>query len=154
MEDYIIQGARNHIHGIYDFDEDNVKVIGLEEGRATVEATMATGFSNTRDFVHGGVLMAICDMTASAAVYTFGKRNITLQSSFNFTRGVPVDDSSRMICDARVVHNGRQTAVVEVEIRDPEGRICVRATFTQFIIGTMSEEDPIPLTPLQKARQM
>lgn len=149
MEDYIKQGACNHVHALADFDFDHVKVVELEEGHAVVEAVTATGFANTRNFIHGGVLMALCDMTVSAAVYTYAKRNVTLQSSFNFFRGLDVDDGARMICDARVVHNGRKTVVADAEIRDAQGRVCVKGTFTQFVVGIMGPDDPMPLSPMQ-----
>ena len=149
MEDYINQGAHNHIHNIEGFD--TMSLIELEEGRAVVQAKTGTGFANTRNFIHGGVLMALCDMTASAAVYSYGKRNVTLQCGFNFLHGVDVDDESVMTCEADVAHNGRKTVVVDVVVKDPKGRVCVKATFTQFVVQTMGPEDEIPMTPSQKA---
>ncbi len=149
MEDYIKQGARNHIHNLEGFD--HMELTTLEEGRAVVKVKTETGFANTRNFIHGGALMALCDMTSSAAVYSYGKRNVTLQCNFNFEHGVAVDDNAEMTCEAIVVHNGRQTVVVETKVMDANGRICVRATFTQFIVQIMGPEDEIPMTPTQKA---
>lgn len=149
MEDYIKQGARNHIHDLDGFDD--MVLTSLEEGRAVVRAHTGTGFANTRCFVHGGVLMALCDMTTSAAVYSYGKRNVTLQCNFNFVHGVDIDDDALMTCEAVVVHNGRQTVVVETTVKDANGRVCVRATFTQFVVQIMGPDDELPMTPAQKA---
>lgn len=148
MEDYIVKGAKNHIHDLWGFD--SMRLTTLEEGHAVVKATTGAGFGNTRDFIHGGVLMALCDMTASAAVYSFAKRNVTLQSSFNFTHGVAIDENEQMTCDAHVVHNGRKTVVVETAVADSAGRICVRATFTQFVVQMMTKSDPVPQTAQQR----
>lgn len=147
MKDYILHGAQNHIHDLTGFN--TMKLIELKEGFAKVEAVTGTGFANTRIFIHGGALMTLCDMTASAAVYSYGKRNVTLQSSFNFTHGISVDDDATMTCEATVVHNGRQTVVVDVVVKDRNGRVCVKATFTQFVVQLMTADDPIPQTPLQ-----
>lgn len=147
MQDYIIRGATNHIHNLTGFD--TMELVELKEGFARVQAVTATGFANTRIFIHGGVLMALCDMTASAAVYSYGKRNVTLQSNFNFTHGIAVDDNATMTCEATVAHNGRQTVVVDVVVKDSGGRVCVKATFTQFVVQNMTADDPIPQTPLQ-----
>lgn len=149
MEDYIKQGATNHIHNIEGFD--SMVLTELTEGHAVVQAKTGTGFANTRNFIHGGVLMALCDMTASAAVYSYGKRNVTLQCNFNFVHGVGVDDNALMTCEADVVHNGRQTVVAEVVVKDPAGRVCVRASFTQFVVQIMGPDDELPMTPTQKA---
>lgn len=151
MQDYILQGARNHIHNLVGFD--GMKLVELEEGFAKVEAATTAGFANTRSFIHGGVLMTLCDMTASAAVYSLGKRNVTLQCGFNFTHGISTDESTTMTCEATVDHNGRQTVVVDVVVKDGNGRVCVKATFTQFVVQLMTENDPIPQTPLQMREQ-
>lgn len=151
MKDYIKQGARNHIHNLDGFD--SMHLTTLDEGYALVHARTGTGFANTRNFIHGGVLMALCDMTVSAAVYSYGKRNVTLQCNFNFIRGVDVDDGSLMACEAHVVHNGKKTVVAEVTVKDAQERLCVKATFTQFVVQLMDENDEIPMTPTQKAMQ-
>ena len=65
--------------------------------------------------------------------------------------GVDVDDESVMTCEADVAHNGRKTVVVDVVVKDPKGRVCVKATFTQFVVQIMGPEDEIPMTPSQKA---
>lgn len=149
MQDFILEGARNHIHDLTGFD--SLELVELEEGFAKVEAATATGFGNTQNSIHGGVLMTMCDMTASAAVYSFCKRNVTLQCNFNFIRPVAINGAARMTCEARVAHNGRQTVVVDVVLKNGEGKTCVKATFTQYITEIISEGDPIPQTAVQRA---
>lgn len=98
-------------------------------------------------FVHGGVWTAFGDSVAAWATF----RNLppshdftTIELKLNvFAAGVPGDE---MICEARPLHIGRSTAVIEAKIRkEPhrtgssslrsEGpRICANLIVTQFVL--------------------
>lgn len=98
-------------------------------------------------FVHGGVWTAFGDSVAAWATF----RNLppshdftTIELKLNvFAAGVPGDE---MICEARPLHIGRSTAVIEAKIRkepDRTGssslrskgpRICANLIVTQFVL--------------------
>ena len=114
----------------------------LRRGFARNLVTPPPAASNLFGKVHGGYLMYLVDVTACMAGYTLGKRNVTQQTSLNFIRGVEVGD--RVAVEARAVHDGSSTALVEARIVDSAGRTCVLATVGLFFVGPVDPLAPPP----------
>lgn len=145
MEDYLLAGIKNHIHDLRDFKAMRLKKV--EPGYAKVQVKAHEGMANCYQNLHGGSLMVLADMVASTAAFACGKHVITLQSSTNFVHGIPADDQLITI-EARVIHNGSRTMVVETQILDEAGTLCVINSSTMFVPKMVEESDPIPEPPL------
>lgn len=144
LPDYILQGCINHIHDIYGFR--NIKLAHVSKGHSVIVIPTTKGFGNVHGRMHGGALMALCDISSGLTVYSLGKDNVTLSANFNFMRGVNIDKAKTIRCEGRVVHNGKRTCVVNVDVVDENGIVCVRGTFTQFVIKEITPDDPIPVS--------
>ena len=144
MEDYLIKGTIEHIHNIGGFD--SMRIVAMEPGRVVVKSKAHQGFENIYENVHGGAIMTLIDMTASAAGYTTGKHVITLSSNTNFIRPLPTGDYDMKIV-SEVVHNGRATIIVETKIFDARGKECARNTSTMFVPKTVGPDDEILVSP-------
>lgn len=143
MEDYLFKGILNHVHDIKGFDTLRMTELDETIGHVTLETEAHKGFSNCYGNAHGGALLAMVDMSASAAAYSLGKHVVTLSVSYNFTRGVVLDGSKiRIISD--VVHNGRTTMVIETLIKNEKDQVCLRGLMTAFVTKEVEESDPIP----------
>jgi 1,4-dihydroxy-2-naphthoyl-CoA hydrolase len=84
--------------------------------------------------LHGGYLMTLAD--AAAATLAFlnlpqGATTATIEAKTNFLAAVR---SGHVTARAELVHTGRRTIVVQVDVRDEENRLVSRTLQTQAVI--------------------
>ena len=127
----------------YPSDESRVppimRTIGMhlmhfDEGEAAVTIKVDRRFHNPMGTLHGGVItdladacMGIATMTTLADVESF----TTPELKMNFLR--PVIEGE-LTAEAKVVHRGSTVAMVEVVVRNDEGRDIARGTATQMVL--------------------
>jgi len=94
------------------------------------ELTQLTGL------FHAGAIMALADEAATAAAMWESNRSgefrpelfpLTVQFSVNLIRNT---NRGTLTAEAEVVHRGRTTMVVDVRVRDGEGRLVAKAVAT------------------------
>lgn len=85
----------------------------------------------------GGVIMTIADSCMSVAGGSLGKRIVTLSNSINFMRNVHAP--AKIICEAVVIHNGRQTITMKAKVFDENNRILSIMDGTFYVIGIFEE---------------
>jgi 1,4-dihydroxy-2-naphthoyl-CoA hydrolase len=102
-----------------------------------VEATLqwAPELCTAGGLLHGGVLMTLAD--AAGAVCAFlnlpaGARTTTIESKTNFLGAVR---EGEVTAQARPLHVGKTTIVVETDLFDASGRRVARTTQTQAVLG-------------------
>ncbi|MDO4533443.1 MAG: PaaI family thioesterase [Coriobacteriia bacterium] len=144
MEDYLLEGVLHHFHGLSGFD--SMRCVAIEPGRVVMKSKAHSGLENIYGNVHGGSIMTLVDMTASAAGYSLGKHVITLSSNTNFVRALPINNEDVKVV-SEVVHNGKSTMIVETKIYDGRGKVCVRNTTTMYVPKLVHPEDPILKAP-------
>lgn len=86
--------------------------------------------------VHGGVLFSLADHASGWAAYTTlsqEERCATLEMKINYIAAVHNEDC---IAEAKVVHKGRTSIVVESEIRTSEGRLVAKTLATFIVLVT------------------
>ncbi|MDP7983128.1 MAG: PaaI family thioesterase [Conexivisphaera sp.] len=110
------------------------RVTEVGDGYARLEfhfSHMASG-RRGRPHVHGGVVMTALDTTCGLAVMSVntGHEQSTLELKVNFVKPLLRDPFE---VTGRVIHIGKNTAVVEGEIVDSEGAVCARALGTWFV---------------------
>lgn len=137
---YLVEGALNHLSDLQGFRA--VRNVELREGFVRNELVVPEGASNLFRNAHGGFSLVMIDNAACMAGYTLGKRVVTLQCNCNFMR--PVLIGAAMAVEATVVHAGKTTIVVRVEVLDAQGAVCVASTVTLYAVGAVAESDPIP----------
>jgi uncharacterized protein (TIGR00369 family) len=83
--------------------------------------------------VHGGALFALADHACGWAAYSTlepGERCATLEMKINYIAAVHDEDC---LAEARVVHRGRTSIVVEADIKTADQRL-VAKTLATFIV--------------------
>lgn len=83
---------------------------------------MGNGHCTAGGVLHGGYLMALADMTAAMLAYLNvpeGATTTTIEAKTNFLAAVR---SGTVTARAELVHKGRRTIVVEVDVTDDDGR--------------------------------
>jgi uncharacterized protein (TIGR00369 family) len=134
----------HHIHGLSGFD--SMRLVAMEPGRVVVKSKAHKGLENIYGNIHGGSIMTLVDMTASAAGYSLGKHVITLSSNTNFVRALPINDEDVKVV-SEVVHNGKTTIIVETKIYNSVGKVAVRNTTTMYVPYKVNPDDPILKAP-------
>ena len=84
--------------------------------------------------LHGGYLMALADCTAATLAFLNlppGARTATIEGKTNFLAAVR---EGSVQARAEIVHKGRATIVLQVDIRDDNGRLVTRTLQTQAVI--------------------
>lgn len=86
---------------------------------------------NPLGIVHGGAMYTMADCAAGIVVNTDGRRHVTQGSSMHYlknrTEGV-------IRASGRVVHRGKATSLVHVEITDETGALLASGEFTFFCL--------------------
>lgn len=106
--------------------------IGTEQVVAAVQ--FSEDLSTVGGGLHGGVLMGLADVAAAVCAVTNsapGARPATTTSATQFIR--PVRGTAT--ATATALHTGRSAVVVNVDVRDDDGRLCVRVTQTVAVLS-------------------
>lgn len=140
LPEYLREGCLNHLSDLRGFDA--LRNEELRRGYVKNRIAVPNEGANLFRKVHGGMLMYLVDVTACMAGYTLGKHNVTQHVSLDFVRGLELEDPA--IIEARVLHDGRSTALVETRIFDSADRLCVRSSVTLFFVGPVDPDAPPP----------
>ncbi|WP_196593616.1 PaaI family thioesterase [Pectinatus sottacetonis] len=89
--------------------------------------------TNVYNIAHGGVMMSLADTAIGAACLRLNKRVVTLDFNINMLKAVPQGDT--ITAKTQVIHNGKQTIVVECAISDNTDRLCCKSRATMFVLG-------------------
>jgi 1,4-dihydroxy-2-naphthoyl-CoA hydrolase len=112
----------------------DMKLASIEPGMA--ELTMPVDplkHSNLYEVAHGGALASLADTAMGVACASHGRRVVTLELNMNFIK--PADAGTTVRAASRVLHNGRQTMVVECDVLSADNSILVKARGTFFVVG-------------------
>lgn len=89
---------------------------------------------------HAGAFITLADAAATFAALTITDPDATrdasrfplaIQVSVNLIRNA---DHGRITADARVLHGGRTTQIVETSVTDEEGRLMAKVTTTHMVV--------------------
>ena len=110
---------------------------GVEGGRASVavRGTWAPEHCTAAGVLHGGYLMTLADVAAATLAFLHlpeGATTATIEAKTNFLAAVR--GGSVTAC-AELVHAGKRTIVLQVDISDDEGRLVSRTLQTQAVIS-------------------
>lgn len=121
--------------------EHGTRVLEAGEGRARAELAFKPSLTQLTGLFHAGAIIAFADETATAAAMWETNPTgefrpelfpLTVQLSVNLIRNT---NRGTLTAEARVVHRGRTTIVVEVEVVDAEGRLVAKLVATQLAPG-------------------
>lgn len=108
---------------------DRCEFVSASEGEFVMRAHPGPDCGNNIGTVHGGYLLALMDVAATAAMDSMGRETSTMTLTANFMRPVHVDDEY-IIVTGRVMRAGGRTGVSEVLITRPNGEVAAQATST------------------------
>ena len=112
----------------------DMKLANVEPGLA--ELTMPVDpvkHTNLYNMAHGGALASVADTAMGVACASLGRRVVTLDLNMNFLKASAGGTEVRAV--GRVIHNGRQTLVVECDVLGANNVVLVKARGTFFVVG-------------------
>ena len=114
------------------------RFIEAGEGRARAELTFKPELSQLTGRFHAGAIVALADEAATAAAmwetnpsgeFRADRFPVTVQLSVNLIRNA---SQGTLTAEARVIHRGRTTIVIDVDVVDADRRLVARLTATQI----------------------
>lgn len=124
-----------HDNAIIDFLQ--VEIVPTADGCARLELDVKNFHSNPYGILHGGVLTTMADTAMGAACLMTNKKVVTVSITLEFMHAVPM--GTRIITDAKILHEGRQILICECELKDTEEKIYAKAHATFFAISKFIE---------------
>jgi len=111
----------------------NLRLTEVKKGQAVFTATPTQQHLNPMGVVHGGFMATLLDSALGCAGQTLcekGWASTSVELKVNFVRPV-LPSTGRLICEANVVHPGRQLATVEAKIvGEADGKLYAHGTQT------------------------
>jgi len=110
---------------------------GVEGGpeRVVLRGVWAPEHCTAAGVLHGGYLMTLADAAAATLAYLNvpqGATTATIEAKTNFLAAVR---DGAVTARAELVHQGRATIVLQVDITDDAGRLVTRTLQTQAVIA-------------------
>lgn len=110
-----------------------IELTGLKEDWAECRLTLRRESTNPHGMFHGGALYTMADSVAGSAAHSDGRVYVTQSSAVNFLSNIT---EGTAVATASVVHRGRKTCLVSVEIVCAETeKLMFTGSFTFFCIG-------------------
>lgn len=124
-----------HENSIIDFLQ--VEIVSTPDGCVRLELDVKPQHSNPYEILHGGVLTTMADTAMGAACLMKNKKVVTVSITLEFMHAVPMN--SRIITDARILHEGRQIFICECDLVDSAGNLYAKAHATFFAISNLED---------------
>lgn len=125
-----------HANTVIDFLE--VEVVPTPDGNVHLELCADNRHANLYSMTHGGVLTTMADTAMGAKCLALNKKVVTISMTIEFMHAIMV--GTRIMTEAEVLHNGRQTMVCECRIVDRAGKLYAKASATFFVTGKLFDE--------------
>ncbi len=141
--DQALDWLKKHLNNLYEHNPYlqllEMRIKHLEYGKAQlVMPIKASKHTNLYGVAHGGAVASLADTVMGVACATYGNRVVTIEMNINYIKsGQPGAD---IIGSSEVIHAGRQTMVVEGEIRDQQGILLAKSRGTYCVIGRFDKD--------------
>lgn len=112
---------------------NGIKTVVVKDGYGRVEVEVRPEHVNTCGTLHGGFLFTIADSASANAALADGILKTTLNSTFDFLRSSR--NPKMLIGEAFEVKKGRTVCVYDTTVKDDQGVLLAKGTFTYFNLG-------------------
>lgn len=98
-----------------------LKLIDMEEGYSKVEMSFTPDLENLFGMAHGGALFALIDEAFETASNSHGSLAVAL--NMNITYLTPPSPGSRLVAEAKEIHQTTKTSLYEIRVVDEENHL-------------------------------
>jgi acyl-CoA thioesterase len=112
---------------------------GIKVSEASAEGAVAVleltkQHCNSQGTIHGGVIFTLADQAFGAAENAGARGFVAMEMHIRFLR--PATPGQRLMATSHRLHQGRNTAFYEIEVRDEANRLIAFVTATGHAAGT------------------
>lgn len=112
-------------------EQAGITIEEVRDGYARCEMPVTDSHLNASDYVMGGAIYTLADLTASAASNLNHPVTVSLNGQISYLRAARC---RKLIAEAECPYDGRHTNYTEVTVKDEEGTLIARAAFTGYRI--------------------
>ena len=112
-----------------------VDIVPTADGCVRLELEVEEQHGNPYGILHGGVLTTMADTAMGAACLMSNKKVVTVSITLEFMH--PVQMGSRIITDAKVLHEGRHIITCECDMVDNYGKVYAKAHAVFYAIAKL-----------------
>ena len=113
---------------------DGVKLIDIREDGVELEMELDMDVLNYKGGLHGGMIFTLCDICSGITMLSKGHKVTTLQGNINYIKEGWVGP---IFAKSKIVHKGRTTSVIDVDVIDGNMEVIAKGTFTMFILENL-----------------
>ena len=117
--------------------ENGIQIVSLDETGAVARMAVAPRHMNASGVVQGGAIFALCDLAFAGVANSGNERTVAQNASISYLRP---GTGRELVATAKLLHRGRRSAVITVEVVNDEDKLIAVATITGCPLG-------IPLLP-------
>jgi len=103
-----------------------VRLVECAEGYGKVAIRVGPHHLNAQGSAHGGVILALADGAFAVSTATVAPRGVGAQ--VNLHHIAPAQEGDELVAESRVIHPGRRSIVVEVNVSNGNGKLVARGT--------------------------
>ena len=124
----ITKELRASLETIPYFNMLGFRLVELSEGYSKVSVTSNGKHSNYYGWTDGSLVTSLADYASVCASNSLGRAVVAVQININFLAGAAIN--SELIAEARAIHSGRTTILIEMIVSDSMGKIIAKASST------------------------
>ena len=116
-------------------DTMDMRLIAVEEGKATFEGFPSPRFYNPQMRLHGGYAATLIDSATGCAVQTMlpaGAGYGTIELKVNYVRKIDAE-TGRILCTGTVIHSGRTLFTADAKVVDENGKLYAHGSGTFLV---------------------
>ena len=111
---------------------NHIQLSVLEEDHVEVYVDLKPESMNYAGAVHGGLLFTMADFCAATTARTDGRKYVTLDAEVHYLKNVK---EGRITARSRLVHRGRTSVLVDVNVCSEDEKLLFTARVTMFCVG-------------------
>lgn len=114
----------------------NMKIKEVKGGYARLTMNIEEKHLQFLRTVHGGAIASLADSAAAWATVgstDFKYAPITVEMKINFLAPV---ESGQLVAEARTIHKGSKISVIDVEVKNDEGRLVAKSLVTYYLLSS------------------
>ena len=119
---------------------NHIELEEAEGDRAVLRLTARHDSCNPYGIIHGGALYTLADSACGTAIHSDGRAYVTQRGELSFLSNRRDGDTVR--AEATVVHRGRTTSLIHVDIRAEDGVVLATGDFSFFCVDQNIGENP------------
>ena len=108
---------------------NRMKLELVKEGYAEAVMEITGNSCNAVGTVQGGAIFTLADMAFAGAANSYGEKCVAMSAAASFIRP---GTGKQLRAAAKAVSKGRRSCVIEVEVRNDEGKLAAKFQFTGF----------------------